>query len=279
MGMPGQVLGLRDDPTYRDNWRFLEAAPDPWDRLARGEGLLVNEQLFRRADLALGDEVAVAPGLALPVLAVYGDYGNPSGEAVLSEALFRETFPDVAPEGFGLRLPPEAVPATAARLREAFPEAQVIDQEGIKSLSLSIFERTFAVTAALNVLTLAVAGFALLMSLLTLGAIRLPQLAPVWALGTRRADLGRLELLRAVGLAGLTALLALPLGLALAWVLLAVVNVEAFGWRLPMFLFPLDWLRLLGLALLAAALAALWPALRLARTPPSLLLKVFSDER
>ncbi len=117
------------------------------------------------------------------------------------------------------------------------------------------------------------------MSLLTLGSIRLPQLAPVWALGTRRATLGRLELLRAVGLAALTALAALPLGLALAWVLLAVVNVEAFGWRLPMFLFPGDWLRLLGLALLAAALAALWPAIRLARVPPSLLLKVFSDER
>jgi putative ABC transport system permease protein len=154
-----------------------------------------------------------------------------------------------------------------------------VDQARLKAISLGIFERTFTVTAALNVLTLAVAGFALLMSLLTLASIRLPQLAPVWALGTRRATLGRLELLRAVGLAALTALAALPLGLALAWVLLAVVNVEAFGWRLPMFLFPWDWLRLFLLALLAAALAALWPAIRLARVPPSVLLKVFSDER
>jgi putative ABC transport system permease protein len=61
-------------------------------------------------------------------------------------------------------------------------------------------------------------------------------------------------------LAALTGALALPLGLALAWVLLAVVNVEAFGWRLPMYLFPLDYLAR-GLALLAAGLAALWPAL------------------
>ena len=85
--------------------------------------------------------------------------------------------------------------------------------------------------------------------------------------------------MRAVLLAVLTALVALPLGLALAWALLAVVNVAAFGWRLPMFLFPLDYLRLGGFALLAAALAALWPAWRLARTPPSDLLKVFSNER
>ena len=63
------------------------------------------------------------------------------------------------------------------------------------------------------------------------------------------------------------------------WVLLAVINVEAFGWRLPMHLFPGDWLRLFALALIAAAAAAALPALRLRRVPPSELLKVFADER
>ena len=58
-------------------------------------------------------------------------------------------------------------------------------------------------------------------------------------------------------LATLTGALALPLGLALAWSLLAIVNVEAFGWRLPMYLFPLDYLRLGMLTLLAAAIAAI----------------------
>ena len=85
--------------------------------------------------------------------------------------------------------------------------------------------------------------------------------------------------LRAVLLAVLTAIVALPLGLALAWALLAVVNVAAFGWKLPMYLFPFDYVRLLFFALIAAGLAALWPAWRLARTPPSDLLKVFANER
>ncbi|MBP1806557.1 FtsX-like permease family protein [Rubellimicrobium aerolatum] len=280
-GLPAEVQILRDDPTYRENWRFLSAAPDPWDQLAAGQGVLVNEQLARRAGLAVGDPLAVTDALTLPILGIYGDYGNAVGQAILTEPLFRDAFPEVVPLSFGLRLPPADVPALAESLTTdlGLDPARVVNQSNLKAISLGIFERTFAVTAALNVLTLAVAGFALLMSLLTLASIRLPQLAPVWALGTRRATLGRLELLRAVGLSALTALAALPLGLALAWVLLAVVNVEAFGWRLPMFLFPLDWLRLLALALLAAALAALWPAIRLARVPPSLLLKVFSDER
>ncbi|WP_431358153.1 FtsX-like permease family protein [Sulfitobacter albidus] len=117
------------------------------------------------------------------------------------------------------------------------------------------------------------------MSLLTLAAMRLPQLAPAWALGITRRKLGLLEMLRAVLLSVLTAVLALPLGLALAWILLAVVNVEAFGWRLPMYLFPLDYLRLAGFALGAAVLAAALPARRLMRIPPTALLKVFANER
>ena len=80
-------------------------------------------------------------------------------------------------------------------------------------------------------------------------------------------------------LAAVTALAALPLGLALAAILLNVINVEAFGWKLPMQIFPGDWLVLLLLALVAAALAALVPAWRLTRIAPAELLKVFAHER
>ena len=119
----------------------------------------------------------------------------------------------------------------------------------------------------------------ILTSLLALWSTRMPQLAPAWAMGLNRRQLAMLELARSTGLALLTALAALPLGLALAWLLLAVVNVEAFGWRLPMAFFPLDWLRAGALAALAGALAALWPARRLLRLPPARLLQVFAHDR
>jgi putative ABC transport system permease protein len=80
-------------------------------------------------------------------------------------------------------------------------------------------------------------------------------------------------------LALLTALVALPVGLALAWVLLKVVNVAAFGWQLPMFLYPGQWVALIFLALVTAALSAALPALRLLRLPPRVLLGVFANER
>ena len=84
---------------------------------------------------------------------------------------------------------------------------------------------------------------------------------------------------RALVLALLTAVLAVPVGLGLAWVLLAIVNVEAFGWRLPMQVFPWDWAQLLLWALVGAALAAALPMRSIAKLPPSELLKVFAHAR
>ena len=279
-GLPTEVFGARDDATYRDNWRFLSSAPDAWDAVAEGSAILINEQLSRRSGLTLGDIVPLG-ARDFAVAGIYGDYGNPIGQAIIAEPVFQALYPETEPLRFGLRLPSGDVPALVQALQTdlELPPANTINQAGIKAFSLAIFDRTFTVTTALNILTLAVAGFAILMSLLTLAALRVPQLAPAWAMGLTRAELGRLELIRAVLLAVLTAVVALPLGLALAWALLSIVNVAAFGWKLPMFLFPASYLQLGGFALLAAALAALWPAWRLARTPPSDLLKVFSNER
>ena len=274
-GLPGTIQMARPDPTYPDNWSLLASVDAPWERLARGEGVLVNEQFARRTGTGVGDRLDV--GRDLPVVGIYSDYGNPTAEAIVTEALFRELHPEVAPTRFGLRVDPARADAVEAELTAM--GHTVTDQAAVKRFSRAVFERTFAVTGALNVLTLAVAAVAMLMSLLTLATMRLPQLAPVWAMGVTRSRLGRLDLARGVLLAALTAVLALPLGLALAWVLLAVVNVEAFGWRLPMFLFPGDYARLGVLSLLAGALAALWPALRLMRLPPAALLKVFASER
>ncbi len=278
-GVPVTVFGVRVGPTYRESWQFLASQPAPWDAVATGDAVVVNEQLARRADLWVGDTVALGPDLALPIAAVVGDYGNPQGQIILAEPLFSARHPGLPALRYGART--DDPDALRTRISEALaiPQNAMIDQASLKRASLDVFERTFLVTGALNILTLGVAGFAILMSLLTLADLRVPQLAPVWALGLTRRRLGWMELGRAVALGIGVFLAALPLGLTLAWVLLSIVNVAAFGWKLPMFLFPLDYARLGLYATVAAALAAAWPSLRLMRLPPAQLLKVFSDER
>ena len=279
--LPADVFGIEDDPTYRDNWPLLSAAPDVWDRLAAGQGAMLNEQTARRMDLGVGDTVALGPGWEEPILAIYSDYGNPAGQAIVSLPALDARRPDLERLRFALRVPQGATSELMRAITEDFglPRENMIDQASVKALSLRVFDQTFRVTGALNVLTFGVAGFAMLTSFLTLSSMRLPQLAPVWALGITRRRLAWLEMARTLMLAALTALVALPVGLLLAWALLAIVNVQAFGWRLPMDVFPLEWLRLFGLALLAAMLAALIPVRRLATMPPRALLQVFTHER
>ncbi|MBP7242786.1 FtsX-like permease family protein [Amaricoccus sp.] len=283
-GWPVEIYGAADHATYRDGWPLLASAPGAWDRVAAGEGVLVSEQFGRRGGLGLGDALDVptpAGPWRLEVVGIYADYGNPEGQVMVGGAALAARWPGLETRRFALRLDPAAAAGLAADLRAAFgfgPEA-AIDQAALKAASTRVFERTFAVTVALNALTLAVAGVALLTSLLTLSGLRLAQLAPVWAVGLTRRRLAALETAKTVGLAALTAVAALPLGLAVAWTLTAVVNVEAFGWRLPVLMFPRQWAAMFGLALVTAFAAALWPALRLARIAPADLMRSFSNER
>ena len=283
-GAPVEILGLPDDALYRDRWPLLQSSSGAWNRLQAGDAGFISEQLARRSNLWIGDHIEVpAPGggWMLEVVGIYADYGNPRGQIAVNFAALTRHFPAIPQTRLGLRVMPTAVPALMAALQDRFglDGRNLLDQTTLKADSTRIFNRTFAVTAALNAFTLGVAGIALLTSLLTLGNSRLPQLAPLWAMGLTRRKLAAIELLKTMSVALITTVLALPLGLLVAWCLIAVVNVKAFGWRLPFHVFPLQLLELLGVAMLAALLAALLPMVRLARIQPVRLVKIFADER
>ena len=276
---PVELFGIKVGNTYRDNWRFLDAIENPWDTLQDGSATIVNEQFARRTNLWVGDQVNIASKLTLPIAAIVGDYGNPKCQVIINEELFSNLYPQSYPARFGIRTNNPAELQSEIINQIGIDNNSIIDQKSLKAFSLEIFERTFLVTSALNILTLGVASFAILMSLLTLADRRIPQLSPIWALGLTRSQIGKLELLRAVLLALFVVAFSVPTGLVLAWVLLNVINVKAFGWQLPMFFFPLEYLKLGFFAIFASFLAATWPSLKLSRTPPSDLLKVFASER
>jgi putative ABC transport system permease protein len=283
-GAPVEIVGLPDHATYRDHWPLLQSIANAWVRLRPGGAGFISEQLARRLSLGLGDHIEVpAPGgnWTLEVVGIYADYGNPKGQVTVNIAALLRRFPAIPQTRMGLRVAPSDIPGLMSALQTKFglDDRNLLDQATLKADSTRIFNRTFAVTAALNAFTLGVAGIALLTSLLTLSNSRLPQLAPLWAIGTTRRRLAAIELLKTLSVALITTLLALPLGLLVAWCLIAVVNVKAFGWRLPFHVFPLQLIELVAIAMLAALAAALLPALKLARMQPASLIKIFADER
>jgi putative ABC transport system permease protein len=283
-GVPIEILAMADHATFRDHWPLLQSAANAWTRLRAGDTGFISEQLARRLKLAIGDTIEVPTSggnWTLEVAGIYADYGNPKGQIAVNVTAFSRRFPDIPLTRMGLRVAPSAVPDLITSLQEKFglDGRNLLDQATLKAESTRIFNRTFAVTAALNAFTLGVAGVALLTSLLTLSNSRLPQLAPLWAVGITRRRLAAVELLKTLSVALITTLLALPLGLLVAWCLIAVVNVKAFGWRLPFQVFPLQLLQLIGVAMLASLLAALLPVLKLARMQPARLVQIFANER
>ncbi|HEX7882268.1 MAG TPA: ABC transporter permease [Afipia sp.] len=282
--LPVEILGFADHATYRERWPLLEAVPRVWDKVRAGEGALVSEQLARRLKVRLGDRImlpATTGPWQVEVAGIYPDYGNPKGQIGIDIDALANRWPEIARTRFGLRVMPPKVPELVAAIREKFglDTSRLLDQATLKAESTRIFNRTFSVTSALNAFTLGVAGVALLTSLLTLSNSRLPQLAPLWALGLTRRRLAGIELLKTMSVAFITALLALPLGILVAWCLVAVVNVKAFGWRLPLYVFPAQLAELLLVAMLAALLATCLPIIRLLRLQPAELVKIFANER
>ncbi|QHG65299.1 ABC transporter permease [Pseudomonas putida] len=279
---PVQVQGVNDHPFYRSHWPLLEQAADAWEQVAKGQGALLSEQLARRLGVGIGDEVQLPgdPPQGMRVVGIHADYGNPKGHVLVNADWLRQHAATASLSGLSLLIRPGEIASVKGTLQQHFglDESQVVEQASLKAWSTQIFSRTFAVTAALNSLTLGVAGVALFISQLTLGQQRLGQLAPLWALGVPRRWLAWLSLGQTLMLSGFTVLLAIPLGLLLAWCLVAVVNVQAFGWRLPWHVFASQLAQLAVLGLLTSLLASAWPLWQLARRQPGELLRRFADE-
>ncbi len=215
-GAPLEVLGATDHPRYRKAFDLIQGVPDVWRQVTAGEAVLANEQMQRRLGLGLGDviEIPLSTGTAwrVSVAGFYADYGNPKSQIRGEHDAILTRFPEARRTSLGLLMKPTAVPKVLALLegKQGREISRVVDQAELKSISMQVFERTFAVTAALNVLTLAVSGVALLSTLLTLADARLAGVAPLWAMGVTRGSLARMELARVVGLCCATAAFAIP---------------------------------------------------------------------
>ncbi len=130
---------------------------------------------------------------------------------------------------------------------------------------LVVFDRTFAITAALQLLATLVAFIGILSALLSLQLERQRELGILRSIGLTPSQLRRL-ILTETGLMGTVAgLLAMPTGFVLALILVYIINQRSFGWTLQMQVQPAPFLQALLLALIAALLAGIYPAWRMSR--------------
>ena len=143
---------------------------------------------------------------------------------------------------------------------EAFGEITCRSTDSIERLSLIIFDRTFQVTEVLRLLAGLVAFLGVLSAILAIQLERERDYAILRSIGMSARELGT-QILTQTGLLGLAAgVAALPIGTALAWLLVYVINRRSFGWSMELALSWEPLLQGLGLSIAAALLAGLYPA-------------------
>ncbi|AKJ95385.1 ABC transporter, permease [Thioalkalivibrio versutus] len=243
-------------------------------RLAADDAVLVTEPFAAHHDVGLGDRLSLAAAggrRAFDILGIYRDYGNPQGTVLMTQAAFaRGGAPPDGVGSFGLRLPDGADAEQAVEHLEAWLAAQdhaaLVTRPGdIEQESMAIFDRTFAITHLLRVITLVVAFIAILGALIALQMERAREFATLRSLGLLPGGVRGLVVLQGGVLGVFAALAAIPLGLGMGWLLIEVINREAFGWGMDL---RLPWVEvgetvLLGVG--AALLASVIPAWRMAR--------------
>jgi len=155
--------------------------------------------------------------------------------------------------------------ADAVRRALAGRALRVVENHALRREALRVFDRTFAVTEALRLLAVVVAFIGVWSALLALQVERTRELGTLQALGLLPRQLWGLAFLE-TGLIGFAAgLLSLPTGLALAVILIDVINVRSFGWTMQLQVPPLVLGQALAVSVLAALLAAVYPVHRLQR--------------
>lgn len=235
------------------------------------ETAMLNELGARTFDLRVGDQVTVrgASSFEVEIGHVFRDFGAAQPRLILPMAHRGRFAAEAIDWGrVAVRAEPAAVAELTASLAARHGNMNVRDQTQIRDLAMTIFDRTFIVSQLLAALVLGVAVLGLYAGLAALEASRVREFRLLDAMGCSRSEIRRMALAQAGVLGTLAAVAAVPLGVAIAWVLCDVVHPLAFGWSIGLRLDASAIAYPALLAVLAAIAAGAMPAYRTSGAMP-----------
>lgn len=223
---PTLLVAIDPDPQNPRVPSIKEAGAEPLGAFMAG-GIFISEPLAYRTGLGVGDRLRLRTDRgehAFPIAAIYYDYTSDRGVIQMVDATYRAFWDDVAISSVAFFVEPGVdADALVQQLRdEVGGEAALAinSNRTLRENTLVIFDRTFAITAVLQMLATLVAFIGVLSALMALQLERGRELAVLRANGLTPRELWGLVLSQTC-LMGLTAgLLALPVGLVLALVLI-----------------------------------------------------------
>ncbi|GIW00852.1 FtsX-like permease family protein [Roseiflexus sp.] len=279
----GPLLTIALDVTPADyrvfQWVGAVDEPAVWRAFAGGAAL-ISEPLAYRHNLRPGDTLTLLTDRGerqFPIAGVFYDYGSDQGVAMIDLAVYQAWWDDRALSSLGVYVEPGVdVDELVRDLRARMPPGlavNIVSNRGLRETSMAIFDRTFAITTVLQLLATIVAFIGILSALMALQLERAREMGVLRANGLTPRQLWGL-VVGQTGLLGLFAgVLAIPVGVMMAAVLVYVINRRSFGWTLLFELNGALFAQAVAVAVVAALLAGLYPAWRMGRTSPALALR------
>ena len=234
--------------------------------LRDADAVIVSEPFANKHRLRGGDRMVLALGQARPsfrIVDVYYDYSSERGFVLMDRETLLRYLPDARPSSLAVYVTPAVNPETVrAAIERVSGEYRILvfSDRDLRGEALRIFDRTFAITYALEAIAVIVAVMGVAGALLALVIDRRREYGLLRFLGAASTQIRRLILVES-GLIGLLSTLAgVVLGYALSLILVYVINKQSFGWTIR-FHWPVAvLLGALSVVFVTTVLAGLYPA-------------------
>ncbi|MBE1301739.1 MAG: FtsX-like permease family protein [Alteromonadaceae bacterium] len=223
------------------------------------EKIYINQQMSRRHNLSVGEYIKLA-GVNVVVAGIYIDYGNVYSQVHWPDANFVSlNLPSVGVNRFALTLngvDPKTQDAVENTL-DSLEQTSYFSSQQIRDITITTFDRTFLFTGGLNSITLLVALFSLLISVILMERYNRAQHTLLYSFGIVSLQQMVLNLAQYLVQISIIFIFAVPFALALSWLLIYRVNLDSFQWSYPLLVSPSQIVTLYIYSVLACSLALL----------------------
>jgi putative ABC transport system permease protein len=240
-GMPATLgsIDLENRQIYRTS-DFLSGrnTPTVLAELRGANSVIVSEPFTYKHKVKAGDSLQLALGKRrenFRIADVYYDYSSERGMILMDRSVMLKYLPDPAPSNIAVFVTPGGdVAAVRKEIEAAAANYRILifANGDLRGQAVQIFDRTFAITYALEAVAILVAVMGVAGALLALVIDRRRELGLLRYLGASSSQLRKLVLTEA-GLLGLLANLSgAVLGFFLSLILIFVINKQSFGWTI-----------------------------------------------
>jgi putative ABC transport system permease protein len=243
------------------------------------EGVIISEPYAYRHRLKVGDIIKLPTDKGIrgfKVAGIFYDYGSEHGVINMSRKTYRQFWSDTLINSVGVYLEQGAqshqVQAQILQMRDS-PDIQVISKAKLHEESMKVFDRTFRITHILKLLVIIVAFVGILSALMAIQLERARDFAILRAIGVTPKQLAALVGIETFSMGLIAAVLAIPMGVAMAYMLIDVINFRSFGWSMQFVMNIQAFITSTLLAIIAALVAGFYPAWHLSKTQPALVLR------